>query len=74
MQALCHTRPGLSLQKRQRQCDHPSRFAQKHGRGSDDAEEYDLGAFSGVWSEAEAKSFERATEIVEDVDEEMWRS
>ncbi len=34
----------------------------------------DLSAFSGVWSEAEAKSFERATEIFEDIDEEMWRS
>jgi len=33
----------------------------------------DLSAFSGAWSQAEAKSFERATETFERVDEEMWK-
>lgn len=33
----------------------------------------DLGAFSGAWSQAEAKAFERATEAFERVDEEMWK-
>jgi hypothetical protein len=33
----------------------------------------DLSAFSGAWSQAEAKVFERATETFERVDEEMWK-
>ncbi len=33
----------------------------------------DLSAFSGLWNEAEAKSFERATEVFEEIDEETWR-
>ena len=34
----------------------------------------DLSAFCGVWSKAEAKAFERATETFKRIDEEMWQS
>lgn len=34
----------------------------------------DLSAFSGAWSRAEAKAFERATETFERIDEEMWKT
>ena len=32
----------------------------------------DLSDFSGFWDEEEAKEFEKATEVFEKVDEELW--
>ena len=33
----------------------------------------DLSEFSGFWDEEEAKEFEKATEVFEKVDEELWK-
>ena len=32
----------------------------------------DLSAFSGIWTEADVKAFERATAAFSKIDEEMW--
>ena len=33
----------------------------------------DLSDFSGTWDEEEAAEFEKATEVFEEVDEELWK-
>lgn len=48
-------------------------LAQAVGLGKDRRRSNGLARFAGTWTEEEMEEFERAVEVTEQIDEELWR-